>query len=103
MAPYINQETYKVFKCDEIFENEIINEFKGETLEIITNDLYSAYTVLNKIYKNNQIYFKDINNNPVIHYGLLSSKSNIDDLYYYINWYVIDKHNKIIAKGLFMK
>lgn len=100
----IYNKKYKIFKCicDELSEDEREEECQGEILEKIPNDLYYAYNSLTNIYKNYNIFFEDIDKNPIIPVGKLFIKSNIDNIAYFINWMVKDVDNKIIAKGCFI-
>lgn len=95
--------TYQILRCicDEIPEEDRTNDCQGEIIANINNDLYEAYTILLKIYKNKIIDFED-NNISIIPYGSLYIKDSYDNRYYSIQWKVKDEDNKIIAKGSFI-
>ena len=95
--------TYQILRCicDDIPEEDRTDYCQGEIIANINNDLYEAYIILQKIYKNKIIDFED-NNVPIIPYGSLYIKDIYDNRYYSIQWKVKDVDNKIIAKGSFI-
>ena len=94
---------YKIMRCicDEIPDEDKTDYCQGEIIANINNDLYEAYIILLKIYKNKIIDFED-KNISIIPYGSLYIKDPYDNRYYSIQWKAKDEDNKIIAKGSFI-
>lgn len=92
-----------MYKIVKYHKNTIENN--GQPCKIIVlckikNDLYESFLVLQQIYKNFVIEFKDRNNNPVIPYGSLFIKDR-NNSKHTIYWKAKDRNNKEY-KGFFM-